>query len=52
VEDVWLFMAIWNILWLFGIDFHILVCCSKKNLATLVENWREKSAKRRSKTIL
>jgi hypothetical protein len=30
------FVAIWYILWIFGIFFHILVCCSKKNLATLV----------------
>jgi hypothetical protein len=30
------FMAIWSILWLFGIFFHVLVCCPKKNLATLV----------------
>jgi hypothetical protein len=31
------FMAIWYILWLFGIPiFPILVFCTKKNLATLV----------------
>jgi hypothetical protein len=29
------FMAIWNILWSFGIFFPVLVCCTKKNLATL-----------------
>jgi hypothetical protein len=29
------FMAIWYIFWLFGIFFPVLVCCSKKNLATL-----------------
>jgi hypothetical protein len=29
------FMAIWYILWLFGILFPVLVCCHKKNLATL-----------------
>jgi hypothetical protein len=38
------FMAIWSILWPFGLFcgyllrvlFPILVCCTKKNLATLV----------------
>jgi hypothetical protein len=30
------FMAIWYILWSFGIFFPVLVCCTKKNLATLV----------------
>jgi hypothetical protein len=30
------FVAIWNILWLFGIYFPVLVCCTKKNLATLL----------------
>jgi hypothetical protein len=29
-------MAIWYILWPFGIFSPVLVCCSKKNLATLV----------------
>jgi hypothetical protein len=29
------FTAIWSILWLFGIFFPVLVCCTKKNLATL-----------------
>jgi hypothetical protein len=29
------FVAIWYILWPFGIFFHVLVCCTKKNLATL-----------------
>jgi hypothetical protein len=28
--------AIWYILWLFGIFFYALVCCTKKDLATLV----------------
>jgi hypothetical protein len=31
------FMIIWYILWSYGIFFLILVCCSKKNLATLRE---------------
>jgi hypothetical protein len=30
------FMAIRYIMWLFGIFFIVLVCCTKKNLATLV----------------
>jgi hypothetical protein len=30
------FVTIWNILWLFAIFFPVLVCCDKKNLATLV----------------
>jgi hypothetical protein len=30
------FMAIWYILWSFGILFPILLCCTKKNLATLM----------------
>jgi hypothetical protein len=29
--------AIWYILWRFGIFFSVLVCCTKNNLATLVE---------------
>jgi hypothetical protein len=29
------FMVIWNILWLFGLVFPVLVSCTKKNLATL-----------------
>jgi hypothetical protein len=29
------FAAIWYILWLFGIFFHVLVFCPKKNLATV-----------------
>jgi hypothetical protein len=29
------FMPIWYILWSFGTFFHVLVCCTKKNLATL-----------------
>jgi hypothetical protein len=39
------FTTIWYILWPFGVDygnlvyiFPILVCCNKKNLATLVKN--------------
>jgi hypothetical protein len=28
-------IAIWYILWSFGIFFPVLVCCTKKNLATL-----------------
>jgi hypothetical protein len=35
------FMAIWFILWSFGIFSAVLVCCAKKNLATLL-NQREK----------
>jgi hypothetical protein len=38
------FMAIWYILWLFGIFYGylvyfspVLVCCTEKNLATLVQ---------------
>jgi hypothetical protein len=30
------FVAIWYDLWLFGILFPVSVCCTKKNLATLV----------------
>jgi hypothetical protein len=30
------FKAIWYILWSFGIYFPVLVCCSKKNLTTLI----------------
>jgi hypothetical protein len=33
------FVAIWCILWLFGILFPVLECCTKKNLATLVVRW-------------
>jgi Na+/H+-dicarboxylate symporter len=29
------FVAIWCILWLFGMFSPVLVCCTKKNLATL-----------------
>jgi hypothetical protein len=29
-------VAIWCILWLLGLSFPVLVCCAKKNLATLV----------------
>jgi hypothetical protein len=31
------FTAVWYIFWLFGIFFPVLVCCSKKNLATLAK---------------
>jgi hypothetical protein len=32
---IWfIFVAFWYILWLFGIFFPVLVCCTKKNLAT------------------
>jgi hypothetical protein len=37
--------AIWNILWTFGIfcgnliHFSVLVCCAKKNLATLIQKY-------------
>jgi hypothetical protein len=31
-----LHMAIWNNLWSFGYFFPVLVCCTKKNLATSV----------------
>jgi hypothetical protein len=30
------FMAIWHILWWFGIFFPVLVCYTEKNLATLL----------------
>jgi hypothetical protein len=30
------FVAIWYILWLLGILFPVLMCCTKKNLATLI----------------
>jgi hypothetical protein len=30
-------VAIWYILWSFGIYFTVLVCCTQKNLATLVD---------------
>jgi hypothetical protein len=30
------FVAIWYSLWFFGIVFTVLVCCTKKNLATLL----------------
>jgi hypothetical protein len=30
------FVTFWYILWLFGVFFPFLVCCTKKNLATLV----------------
>jgi hypothetical protein len=32
------FRAIWYILWSFSIFFHVLVFCTKKNLATLILN--------------
>jgi hypothetical protein len=34
------FTAIWYFLLSFGTFFHVLVCCTKKNLATLPEFWR------------
>jgi hypothetical protein len=38
------FVAVWYISWLFGIFLPVLVCCNKKNLATLttifVLKWR------------
>jgi hypothetical protein len=42
IVDIWYiycghlvdFVAIWYILWLFGIFVLVLVCCTKKNLAT------------------
>jgi hypothetical protein len=39
------FTAIGNILWSFGIFFLVLVCCTKKNLATLVCLRKEKRKK-------
>jgi hypothetical protein len=30
------FMVLWYILWSFGIFFPVLVCCTKKNMATLI----------------
>jgi hypothetical protein len=38
---LWLFrtyLAIWYILWLFGIFVQFLVCCNEKNLATLPDS--------------
>jgi hypothetical protein len=32
------FMGIWYILWSFSIFFTVLVCCTKKNLATLFDS--------------
>jgi hypothetical protein len=37
------FVAIWNILWLFGIFPPFLVCCAKKNLATLLQQIKRDS---------
>jgi hypothetical protein len=37
-------MAIWYICWPFGIFFPVLVCCNKKNLATLLVTARRKMA--------
>jgi hypothetical protein len=43
------FKAIWCILWafgifyVFGIFFAVLVCCTKKNLATLPQSWHERA---------
>jgi hypothetical protein len=31
-----IFVVVLYILWLFGIFFPVLVCCTKKNLATLI----------------
>jgi hypothetical protein len=31
------FTAIWYILWPFGIFFPVLVCCPKKNMASLAQ---------------
>jgi hypothetical protein len=36
-EHLVYFVAIWDIFWSFGILFPILVCCTKKTLATLFE---------------
>jgi hypothetical protein len=37
IMAVWyILMAIWYTLWPFGIIFHVLVYCVKKNLATLL----------------
>jgi hypothetical protein len=34
--SIWyIFVAIWYILWSFGVFIPILVCCTEKNLATL-----------------
>jgi Na+/H+-dicarboxylate symporter len=42
MEDVGIFyghlvliVAFWYILWLFGVFFTVLACCTKKNLANL-----------------
>jgi hypothetical protein len=36
-------------LWLFGIFFRVLVCCTKKNLATLLATWTGNGWKSRPK---
>jgi hypothetical protein len=33
------FVAICHILWLFGMNFPVLVCCTTKNLATLLPSY-------------
>jgi hypothetical protein len=43
-------MAIWYILWSFGIFLPILVCCTKKNLATLVYSPTSLSADKKTTT--
>jgi hypothetical protein len=36
------FMTIWHSLWQFGTCiFAVLVCCTKKNLATLLQSWMQ-----------
>jgi hypothetical protein len=36
-SDMVYLTAVWCILWSFGIFFTFLVCCTKKNLATLIQ---------------
>jgi hypothetical protein len=35
------FIVIWYILWSFGILFSVVVCCTEKNLATLIMTKRK-----------
>jgi hypothetical protein len=44
IHILWHLIAIWYILWSFGIFSPFLVCCAEKNLATL-DNTRKKGWK-------
>jgi hypothetical protein len=44
-------VAIWYILWLFGIFFPVLVCFNKKNLATLLSGLDHFATERLSKVF-